>query len=87
MPVSELSADARGSFLVRTYSHLALAIVLFVGLEVWFFNSSIAGAIVGVFSSVSWLLVLGGFLLSAHIPHLGRASWVCDRGVRDPLSL
>jgi hypothetical protein len=53
MPVSELSADARGAFLVRTYSHLALAIVLFVGLEVWFFNSSIAGAIVGVFSSVS----------------------------------
>jgi len=41
MPVSELSADARGSFLVRTYSHLALAIILFVGLEVWFFNSSI----------------------------------------------
>ena len=63
MPVSELSADARGAFLVRTYSHLALAIVLFVGLEVWFFNSSIAGAIVGVFSSVSWLLVLGGFMI------------------------
>ena len=55
MPVSELSADARGSFLIRTYSHLALAIVLFVGLEVWFFNSGIAGAIVGVISSVSWL--------------------------------
>jgi len=63
MPVSELSADARGAFLVRTYSHLALAIVLFVGLEVWFFNSGIAGAIVGVFSSVSWLLVLGGFMI------------------------
>ena len=63
MPVSELSADARGAFLVRTYSHLALAIILFVGLEVWFFNSSIAGAIVGVFSSVSWLLVLGGFMI------------------------
>jgi len=63
MPVSELSADARGSFLVRTYSHLALAIILFVGLEVWFFNSSIASAIVGVFSSVSWLLVLGGFMI------------------------
>ena len=63
MPVSELSADARGSFLVRTYSHLALAIILFVSLEVWFFNSSIASAIVGVFSSVSWLLVLGGFMI------------------------
>ena len=63
MPVSELSADARGAFLVRTYSHLALAIVLFVGLEVWFFNSSIASAIVGIFSSVSWLLVLGGFMI------------------------
>ena len=63
MPVGQLSAEARGSFLVRTYSHLALAIGLFVGIEVWLFQSGIAGSLVGVFSSVNWLLVLGGFMV------------------------
>jgi len=63
MPVSELPAEARGAFLVRTYTHLTLAISLFVGIEIWFFNTGIAAAIVAAFSSVSWLLVLGGFML------------------------
>jgi FtsH-binding integral membrane protein len=63
MPVGELSAEVRGSFLVRVYSQLALAILLFVGIEVWFFQSGIAQAIVGAFSSVHWLLILGGFML------------------------
>jgi FtsH-binding integral membrane protein len=62
-PVAELSAEARGSFLVRTYSHLLLAILLFVGIEVWFFQSGVANAIVGAFSSVNWLFILGGFML------------------------
>lgn len=63
MPVGTLSADARGAFLVRTYSHLALAIALFVGIEVWLFQSGLATSIVTLFSSVSWLIVLGGFML------------------------
>lgn len=63
MPVSALSADARGAFLVRTYAHLALAIALFVGIEVWLFQSGLATSIVSLFSSVSWLVVLGGFML------------------------
>ena len=63
MPVNALPADARGAFLVRTYSHLALAIALFVGIEVWLFNSGLAATIVTLFSSVSWLIVLGGFML------------------------
>lgn len=63
MPVATLPADTRGAFLVRTYSHLALAIALFVGIEVWLFNSGLATTIVTLFSSVSWLVVLGGFML------------------------
>jgi uncharacterized protein len=63
VPVNALPADARGAFLVRTYSHLALAIALFVGIEVWLFNSGLAATIVTLFSSVSWLIVLGGFML------------------------
>jgi len=63
MPVSELPAEARGNFLVRTYAHLAAAVLLFIGLEVWFFQSGIATTIAVAFTSVSWLLILGGFML------------------------
>jgi uncharacterized protein len=63
VPVGELEARAQGSFLVRVYGQLALAIVLFVGLEVWFFKSGIANVVLQFVSGVSWLIVLGGFML------------------------
>jgi uncharacterized protein len=63
VPVGELEARAQGSFLVRVYAQLALAIVLFVGLEVWFFKSGIANVVLQFVSGVSWLIVLGGFML------------------------
>lgn len=56
-------AQAQASFLTRVYGHLILAVLLFVGLEVWFFQSGIAQTVLGVFSGVSWLVVLGGFML------------------------
>lgn len=62
-PVASLEARAQGSFLVRVYAQLALAIVLFVGLEVWFFRSGIASAVLQFMSGVSWLVILGGFML------------------------
>jgi len=77
MPVSELSADARGSFIFRTYAHLALAVLFFVGLEVWFFHTGIANAISSAVSSVSWLLILGGFML---------LSWLATYFARPSLS-
>ncbi|MFZ4588616.1 MAG: Bax inhibitor-1/YccA family protein [Terrimicrobiaceae bacterium] len=63
LPVSQLPAEARGIFLVKTYSHLALAVLLFVGIEVWFFQSGISNAILAAFDSVHWVVVLGGFML------------------------
>lgn len=68
----DVRADAReqSSFLTRVYGHLVAAVLLFVGLEVWFFQSGIAQTVVGVFSGVSWLIVLGGFML---------LSWVATR--------
>ena len=80
MPVGELSAEVRGSFLVRVYSHLALAILLFVGIEVLIFQSGIADAIVGAFSSVNWLLVLGGFMLLSWL-----ATFLAQPSVSRPL--
>lgn len=76
-PVADLPADARGTFIVRTYTHLALAVALFVGLEVWFFHTGIATAIAMAFSSVSWLLILGGFML---------LSWIATFFARPTLS-
>lgn len=63
IPVADLPADARGSFIVRTYTHLTLAVLLFVGIEFWFFSTGIANAIMAVVASVSWLVILGGFML------------------------
>lgn len=70
VPVVDLAAGERSSFLTRVYAHLALAIVLFVGLEVWFFRSGIAGAVLQIFSGVSWLVVLGGFILLSWLASL-----------------
>ena len=61
LPISELSAQAQGSFLLRVYGQLTLAIITFVLLEVWFFQSGVADVILQVVSSVSWLVILGGF--------------------------
>ncbi len=69
-PVAGLEARAQGSFLVRVYAQLALAIVLFVGLEVWFFQSGIAAAVLQFMSGVSWLVVLGGFMLLSWVATL-----------------
>jgi hypothetical protein len=63
VPVSELPAEARGTFIVRTYTHLTLAVLLFVGLEFWFFSTGIANVIMSAVTSVSWLLILGGFMV------------------------
>ena len=62
IPVADLPADARGSFIVRTYVHLTFAVLLFVGIEFWFFSSGIANVIMHAVMSVSWLLILGGFM-------------------------
>ena len=70
-------ARAQSSFLTRVYAHLVLAILLFVGLEVWFFQSGIANTVVGIFSGVSWLVVLGGFML---------LSWVATMLAAPPVS-
>jgi len=63
IPVADLSADDRGSFIVRTYAHLTLAVLLFVGIEFWFFSSGIANVIMHAVASVSWLIILGGFMV------------------------
>jgi FtsH-binding integral membrane protein len=64
------AVDARARFIVRTYNHLFGAIALFTLIEIGLFMSGIAQAMAEAMMGVSWLLVLGGFVL---------VSWLASR--------
>ena len=68
--VSELDVDSRGTFVSRTYAHLFGAICGFMAIEVLLFKSGLADQIARALLGVSWLLVLGGFVL---------VSWLASR--------
>lgn len=70
VPVADLAAREQSSFLTRVYAHLVLAVLIFVGLEVWFFRTGIANTVLQVFSGVSWLVILGGFMLLSWVATL-----------------
>ncbi len=69
-PVAALDADARATFISRTYMHLFGAIGLFTFLEIVMFQSGIAESIVRVISGMSWIVVLGAFMI---------VSWLASR--------
>src|SRR5688500_18175880 len=68
--VDALPADARATFITRTYVHLYGAIVGFTLFEALLFMSGLALPIARAFLSVSWLWILGGFVL---------VSWLASR--------
>lgn len=53
----------RTEFLRRTYTHLFMAILGFVGILFVFFQTGIAYPMAQAMLSVSWLFVLGGFVI------------------------
>ncbi|MCG8468751.1 MAG: Bax inhibitor-1 family protein [Gemmatimonadetes bacterium] len=61
---------ARAEFLARTYSHLFASIAIFTLIEIALFRSGLAERIAVSMLGVSWLLVLGGFVV---------VSWVASR--------
>jgi FtsH-binding integral membrane protein len=71
--VSELGADARASFINKTYAHLFAAIAAFTLIEIAVFKAGLAAPIAQAMMGVSWLLVLGGFVLvswlASHAAH------------------
>ncbi len=69
-PTVRIGEDTRAAFIGRTYLHLFGAIVAFVLIEVWLFSSGLAEPIARSMMSVSWLLVLGGFMV---------ISWIASR--------
>jgi len=55
--------DARASFIVRTYNHLAGAIVAFTLIEVFLFKTGMAETMARAMLGTNWLFVLGGFII------------------------
>lgn len=62
--------EERAAFIALTYGHLFAAILGFTLLEIFFFTTGLAETIAQAFLSVSWLVVLGGFVL---------VSWIASR--------
>ena len=68
--VGQLSVSARATFIIRTYAHLMGAMFAFTLIEVYLFQSGLALRIAQALTGVSWLIVLGGFML---------VSWLASR--------
>ena len=68
--VGELSVQSRATFVSRTYGHLFGAVLLFTSIEVVLFKTGLAETIARAMLGVSWLLVLGGFVV---------VSWLASR--------
>jgi len=70
VPADRAPVDARAKFIVRTYNHLFLSILAFASIEVALFESGLAVQIASALTGVSWLFVLGGFMI---------VSWIASR--------
>ena len=57
------SVQDRADFITRTYMHLFGAILLFIAIEFYLFDSGMAQTIAEALLGVNWLFVLGGFML------------------------
>jgi FtsH-binding integral membrane protein len=68
--VGELDANARGTFVSRTYAHLFGAVSAFTLIEIFLFKTGLAETIARTLMGTSWLLVLGGFVV---------ISWLASR--------
>jgi FtsH-binding integral membrane protein len=65
--VNDLDAQSRGRFVSRTYAHLFGAVVAFILLEMFYFQTGLAEGITNALLSVSWLAVLAGFVVVSWI--------------------
>lgn len=72
-PVAHASAEARSTFIWRTYGHVALAILGFAGIESYLFSTGLAERIASAMFGFNWLLILGAFMLvgmgASHVAH------------------
>ena len=71
-PVAQAGVEARSDFIWKCYAHVVGAILAFVAVEAYLFQSGIAHNIAGAMAG-NWLLVLGAFMLvgwgASHVAH------------------
>jgi FtsH-binding integral membrane protein len=78
-PVARASQSVRVEFIRKTYNHLAMAVLAFIGLEYVFLNSALAPALTSLMTGgYSWLIVLAAFM---------GISWIADNWARSATSL
>src|SRR5882762_7643026 len=70
IPVIQLDEQSRGAFVSRTYTHLFCAISAFTLIEIFLFQTGVADTMARAMLGVSWLFVLGGFVV---------VSWLASR--------
>jgi len=58
-----IGVSTRATFITRTYTHLLIAIALFLSIEVVLFQTGAAESIARAMMSTNWLLVLGAFII------------------------
>jgi FtsH-binding integral membrane protein len=63
LAAGELDSQSRGTFVSRTYAHLFGAVSTFILIEMFLFKTGLAETISNALLGVSWLLVLGGFVV------------------------
>jgi hypothetical protein len=70
--VAEVASEERAAFIKRTYTHLALAILAFIGLEFAIFATPWAEKMTATMlgTRYAWLIVLGAFMA---------VSWIADK--------
>ena len=77
LPVASLGVDARAAFVTRTYLHLFGALLGFAVIEILLFSTGLAAIIAQAMLGVSWLLVLGGFMIvgwfASRVAHSARS--------------
>lgn len=79
--VIDAAPEARALFIRRTYTHLAMAILAFIGLEVIFFQSGFARAFARTIfgaGGFAWIGVLVAFMV---------VSWIADKWAHSSTSL
>jgi FtsH-binding integral membrane protein len=60
--VSNSAPTERAAFIRKTYAHLAVAILAFIGLETLLINSPLARPLLELMFGMSWLIVLAAFM-------------------------
>jgi len=63
LAAGELDSQSRGAFVSKTYAHLFGAVSAFILIEMFLFKTGLAETIANALLGVSWLIVLGGFVV------------------------